>query len=178
MHILEIIKHHQQTKQHFSIQDAYKLLYQCNFGVSHILENKEHAKQFLVKEFNSITPSQKEPLIESISTDDQVVRINLRTFKSHNNDINALFRVMLDSALEINGSMSDFINLWQEFKIAVEDGFLTFNKNEMRTFDNLVITQNYPVMHHSDKYRQANQPAYRVVKTGIYYRYFPIVRTS
>jgi hypothetical protein len=162
--LVELIQQHQGTKKNFEIQDAYKLIYQGVFGVGHILDNPQMAKKYLEQEFESVIASDTEALIENISVSGEIVRINLRPYKYRNGDIEKLFEAMVHSAEEISGSQKRFLGLWNEFKQAVLNGQLDFNKNELVIFDNQVKSDYYPAMHHSSAYREANQAAYRVLK--------------
>jgi len=171
--LLQLIQNQQQTKQNFSVQDAYKLIYQGNFGVAHILKNMDHARQFLEKEIESIKESENEPLIEHISVSTNLVRINLRPFKKSGSSVDTLFEVMKRSVEETKGDKQRFLNQWREFKELVIQGKLKFDLKELDSFDNKVKANNYPAVHHSSEYRRANKPAYRVVKEDIFKEYFP-----
>ena len=170
--LVELIKFHQQNKLYFSIQDVYKLLYQSVFGVAHILDNQNKAKKYLLHEFNSITASIEEPLIEPISPDSKIVRINLRPFKAHHKKIDTLFQVMIISAHKIKGTLPGFHIVWNKFKQAVHNKQLNFNESELIKFDKKIKLENYPPVHHSEKYKSANKPAYRVVNKRIFEQLF------
>lgn len=166
--LVELIKFHQQTKSNFAIQDAYKLLYQSVFGVAHMIDNPTKAKTYLQQEFDSIDASIKEPLIEPISPDSEIVRVNLRPFKARHNSIDTLFQVMVISAQEIQGTLEDFLKIWHKFKQAVQKKQLDFNESELLEFDKKIKLENYPPIHHSKGYLATNKPAYRVVKRRIF----------
>lgn len=170
--IVNLIKFHLRHKSNIHIQDIYKLLYQSVFGVSHILADPTKSKNFLRKEFDSVNPSENELLIEPISVDGKVVRINLRPFKAKYNDVDKLFQAMMISTQEIKGTLSKFLIVWNEFKKAVLNNELDFDRKELENFDQIIKLKNYPVLHHSEPYRSANEPAYRVVKRKIFEELF------
>ena len=171
--LIELIKNELRTKPNFSIQDAYKLIYQGNFGVAHILQNTDHARQYLKNEVNSIEKSNNEPLIEQISVSTNLVRINLRPFKKSGSSVDTLFEVMTRSVEETKVDRQFFLSQWGEFKDAVIQEKISFNQQELVTFDLKVKAENYPAVHHSPGYRKANKPAYRVVKEDIFRKFFP-----
>ncbi|MDZ7262231.1 MAG: hypothetical protein ONB05_09030 [candidate division KSB1 bacterium] len=171
----ELILQHQQTKEIFTVQDAYKLLYQSIFGVTHILGNTEAARQYLSQEYESIDASLDEPLIEPISLNQEIVRINLRPFKARKGSPDKLFQVMISSAQEIQGNQLQFMELWQEFKALVYQGKLKFDLAELETFDQEVAQRHYPCVHHSEGYRHAHRPSYRVVKRKWFEQSFPLL---
>ena len=154
-------------KKNFKVQDVYKLIYQGVFGVAHILDNPDLAYQYLKTEFALVKPAADEPIMENISVSGEIVRINLRPYKKAGGKISELFQIMVLSAEEINGSQKQFIWYWEDFKTAVFDGRLKFDKSELNLFDNKIKQENYPAIHHSEAYRQANKPAYRVVKKSL-----------
>ncbi len=171
--LVQLIKNQPQTKTNFSIQDAYKLIYQGNFGVAHILKNMDRAQQFLKEEIASIEESNDEPLIEPISVSNDLVRINLRPFKKFGYSVDKLFEIMIRSVEETKADKQRFLNQWCEFKESVIHGKLKFDRKELETFNQKVKAENYPAVHHSSGYRKTNNPAYRVVKENIFREYFP-----
>jgi len=164
MNLIRLIKIHQQEKKDVEVQDAYKLIYQSVYGVAHILEFPERAKTFLVQEIASVDSSASEKMIEVISLSGDVVRLNLRPYKFYNGDPDLLFEAMVQSAESIRGSESDFLRDWEEFKTAVSHGRLTFDQQQAKRFDDEMKKAGYPEVHHSQGYRAANRPAYRVLQ--------------
>lgn len=161
--LVQLIQKHQRSKKNFAIQDAYKLIYQSVFGIRHILDNSELAKQYLEQEFEAVNAEKSEKIIENISVSGEIVRLNLRPYKYRNGDVDRLFQAMLRSAEFIAGSKEKFLSLWSEFKNAVLNGELTFDKDELKIFDANANIEDYPAIHHSSSYREANQPAYRIL---------------
>lgn len=168
----KLIEEHQSRHPDFKVQDAYKLIYQNVFGVAHILEDRVAAGQYLQREYNSVEPSTDEPLLEAISLDGEVVRVNLRPFKAVNGPLDTLFEVMVQSAEEIHGTEEDFQRLWDAFKSLIKEGKLTFDQQVLEEFDTKVRAAHYPPVHHSDGYGNANHPSYRVVKRTIFKNIF------
>ena len=165
--LIALIHRHQASKKCFAIQDAYKLIYQSVFGIEHLLTDVEAAKSYLEREIDAVVADDAEAMLESIAPDGAVVRLNLRPYKFHRGDVDRLFEAMRRSAELISGSRDDFVQLWGAFKQAVRHNMLDFNPAELAAFDHLVHCENYPPKHHSPAYREANQPAYRVLKREI-----------
>lgn len=163
MKLIRLIETQQREKQNFEVRDAYKLIYQAVFGVAHILEIPDRAKAYLEQEIAGVDSSTTEKLIEVISVSGDVVRLNLRPYKFYNGDPDLLFDAMVQSAKAIDGSNERFLVLWEEFKRAVENGKLNFDVEQMRLFDEEIKKAGYPAVHHSEAYREANLPAYRVL---------------
>ncbi len=163
MDLNQLIERHQKEKKQFEIRDAYKLIYQSILGVAHILDDREKAKNYLQREIADIDSIDSEPLIENISISGDVVRLNLRPYKFHYGDVDSLFAAMLRSAETIQGTKADFLKQWKKFKQAVEKGKLKFDVQQLHEFDEEVKRADFPAVHHSQAYREANQPAYRVL---------------
>ncbi len=169
--LIELIREHQDKKKYFEIQDAYKLIYQSVYGIGHILANPAMAQRYLAQEFKSINAIDDEALIENISIPGEIVRLNLRPYKQQKVHINRLFQAMMRSAAEISGSREKFLDLWNQFNQAVLNSDLNFDKQQLKIFDGKAKSENYPVMHHSRAYREANRPAYRVLKKTLLNNY-------
>ena len=166
--ILDILAWHSRHKKAFGIQDAYKLIYQSVFGVGHLLDDLNGAKSRLEYELDSLMPiTETEQLIEQISPNGEIVRLNLRPFKYGDLDKNQLFEVIVLSAKETNGLMSDFMEQWESLRDAVQVKKRFFSSREFSEFDVKVHELGYPVMHHSKTYRLLNKPAYRVLHKRI-----------
>jgi hypothetical protein len=165
--LIELIREHQRIKKNFEIQDAYKLIYQSVFGIGHILDNPQKARDYLKQEFDSVRAVDDESMIENISISGEIVRLNLRPYKYRNGSIDLLFQAMVRSSEEISGSREDFLMLWDQFKQAVLNGELMFPTKELKIFAQQAQSANYPARHHSAAYKQANHPAYRVIKRDL-----------
>ncbi len=160
---IDLIRKHRDQKKQFDIADAYKLIYQSVFGPEHLLSDHERVMQRLVQELDAMEGEFNEPLIEPISVDGNVVRLNLRPYKLLKGDATQLFQAMVQSSQQIRGSKDKFLLLWRQFLLAVMAGMFEFDREAVLRFDAQMSTQNYPAVHHSPGYREANRPAYRVL---------------
>jgi len=169
----ELIRWHQRLRPDLEVVDVYKMLFQSVFGIQHILHDK--AKRYLEEELSTLEmqKSLDEPLIENISVDNVMVRVNLRPFKMRGLSSNKLFSAMVTSA-ESKGSQKAFLKLWNQFKSLVKTDRLNFDESSLEDFDKKVKKENYPPYHHSERYRRSYNPAYRVVKREVFKRIFNI----
>lgn len=170
----ELVRQHQKLRPNLEVIDVYKMLYQSVFGVQHILTNK--AKLYLEEELSTLETSkfQEEPLIESISIVNSMVRVNLRQFKMRGLSSDDLFLAMVNSARETKGTRKSFLRLWNQFESGVKTGKLSFERSSLENFGKKVKKENYPPYHHSERYRKSYRPAYRIVKREIFKRIFDI----
>ncbi len=155
----------EQRARHPSMEarDALKLCYQAAFGAEHILSDIDKAKDYFYREFDQV-PATDEPIFESISH--EVCRINLGAWKREGLPADWLFNMFLLSC-EIRTDPSKAFAEYTAEAAKEFDGFDAF-------FSEYLKGGVRPV-HHSDCYRAAEQPHYRVVKSEIV-RIIPILQ--
>jgi len=158
----KLLKSHIQIRPLMRATDVYKLLYQGVFGVEHILGGD--AYQRLKAEVEKINPDDypNEPLLEDVSIDGSTVRVNLRPYVSKGLSIETLYSVMVRSCAR--GGPKEFRLLWNAFKELVNSKKLDFDLEEMSSLDKLTELENIPPAHHSNIYREAYKPSYRIVE--------------
>lgn len=135
------------------LQDLSKLIYQNEFGGGHLLSDPVRAKKWLCEEMDTCEESD-EPLITPIGNG--MVRVNLRPARGRLTP-ETLFAMFYRSSEKLRGSVEGYVkklDLLYElgFEKAKVDGFLAEYKKA-----------GYPPVYHSDAYRAAYAPAYRVI---------------
>jgi hypothetical protein len=143
------------------IRDVYKLLHQGIFGVGHIMG--ENAEKWLHIEFSRIRASDVDPLTELISIDGNAVRVNLRAYKARWGSVDALYEAMTRSIDRFESSRKRFEALWSAFVSLVSEGALSYDNDELKSFDDSVRSDGFTAQHHTREYRASNRPAYRVL---------------
>ncbi len=143
-------------------RDFYKLIYQGVFGVGHLISSK--AYDYLVEEANRVDLADypDRELIEPVSEDGLMVRVYLRPFMRAGLSLDKLFEVMKRSS-EIEGDMEQFMSIWKDFAQMVKDGQIPVPENKMGQLLKLIEEEGIKPMHHTESYRDAYYPAYRVV---------------
>lgn len=166
--ITQLIRDHVMRRPKARAQDIYKLLYQGVFGVGHIISDR--AWDVLVEEVNSIDldAHREDPLIEPVSLDGAMIRVNLRQYIKSGGDLLKLFNVMKDS-MEIVGDPVIFREYWAQFERLVTKGVFQFSILEIKELDEKIEREGVKPRHHTEAYRQAYYPAYRVVVRKIFY---------
>ncbi|MFN0157004.1 MAG: hypothetical protein ACKVRP_02905 [Bacteroidota bacterium] len=165
----QVIDFHLSIKESVMVQDVYKLLYQANFGVEHLLTDTAGVRSYLLNELESMdTINRKEELVERISIRNDIVRINLRSFKALNLDPEMLVQAMFLSAAETKPDTAMFYRQWNEFHDLARYGFLRFPLDEVETWHKRVEAGDLRAVHHSESYERTNAPAYRVVHRRVW----------
>lgn len=143
--------------------DFYKLIYQGVFGVGHIMGGDARTWLYREAEAVDLDDRPEEPLIEGISPDGSVVRVNLRPYIRLGLPLEGLFRAMEETAL-IEGSADEFMEAWRALRGLVDSGVIDVNPGELEELDEELDREGCKPHHHSEAYRQAYSPAYRVVR--------------
>jgi hypothetical protein len=171
--VKQLVEFHQHHHPQLKVQDVFKLFYQAAFGVEHILSDSSEVASYLMGELASLdTTASDEPLLEQISMEGDVVRVNLRPFKVLNLDPSLLVKVMFQSARETIPDTTVFNGMWNEFSALVRSGFLEYPSDDIKAWDTRIVDGNIPPLHHSREYSETNKPAYRVVRRKIFFRIF------
>jgi len=168
MKLVDLLKYHLKLRDHLEIQDVYKLIYQTVFGIEHLMGQGEEAQVKLIKEMENIEKISDEMLLENISLNNTIVRVNLKPFKKIYNQPARLFKVMITSSELIKGKQDDFIVLWNEFFQLVKNGKPVFSIAELEKFSREMKKKKYPSVSHSAIYKEKNKPAYRVVVKNLF----------
>jgi hypothetical protein len=160
--VAEFVSEHKVIRPEMRARDAYKLLYQGVFGVGHIMG--PGAWDYLQSEAKSVDLSDQpgEPLMESVSLDGSIVRVNLRPFISEGYPLNKLMEAMRES--DIAGNPQVFLESWDTFAELVWSSQLDFEHNEVDTINKALDRSKPQPMHHTQQYRDSYHPAYRVVR--------------
>jgi hypothetical protein len=163
----KLILGHLERRPKAKAQDIYKLLYQGVFGVGHIISDRTWP--VLVEEANRINldDHSEDPLLEPVSPDGSMVRVNLRQYLRAGESLETLFDVMRESAKH-RGDPEVFLDYWSEFKRMVDIGLLSFPDDEIHALDEQIKIDGVKPRHHTEPYRVAYYPAYRVVLLEIY----------
>ena len=132
-------------------QDILKLCYQAAFGGEHLLTDVARARAYFDAEYAD-TPPRDVPLCEWISP--EIVRIDLGAWKYAGLPGGWLFSLFAESAALPHGSEADLDAYIAEAAArypAFAPAFDAYRREGIRP------------LHHSDSYRDAEQPHYRVL---------------
>jgi hypothetical protein len=163
-----------------TVADIYKCLHQGEFGVGHSIEDPGRFAHALVQELLSAEENFTDPVLESVSADGSVFRVNLRPYRRifanrEESGTHLLVEACLNSAKTHKGSREKFITSLGSFRHLNANGELVVQNRQYLFPDELVAlfliqvrdfmqaSGNPPVLSHSPVYRNYNAPSYRVV---------------
>lgn len=175
--LLEIIRRHKEKYPVMQVQDVVKLIYQNEFGPGHFVENPKQSLERLQEEYmvqKELDGKQKSSDRKSTREAEKIGNGLCRFFLSgmKEEELTALNRVFVHSANCRKGNKSNF----EKKLLAVEESFemfsFSFTKEEYRTYVRRQKECGYPAVSHSEDYRNAYQPSYRVIEE----KYVPFMK--
>ena len=174
-----------QLHKSLTVTDVLKQCYQAAYGAEHLLTDKEAARRYLEREFEA-TPAKDVLICEHIS--DDFCRVNIAAWKHRGLPADDLFELFEASAYpRKNGRelLEGFLHEAEGFtdhrdmtmkrthgtKAPSFDRINTFSQNAREIIEEY-RRAGMPAIHHSDAYREAEHPAYRVVESKLLREYF------
>ena len=142
-------------------RDAVKLIYQNEFGGGHLIRDEQACLNYLRQEYTSAEKNPTAALYEDIGNG--IVRVNLAAVKPE--DLEKLGRDFICSAAEHTGTTDSFLKKLDILRQLAEEGIFSFTMQELKIYFSEYIQSGCPMVSHSEKYRQAYQPAYRIIKS-------------
>lgn len=169
--ISDIIEEHIEKYPEMHEQDAIKIIYQAAMGNRHMLDDTAAARNYLNREFSSIKPDDKEELIEEISPDNSIVRINLRKFKAGGYSLDRLFEVMLVSAIKHKENPAEFNEYFDQL-LDINCRKNYFSSDTLKAIFHRCEKSGYAAIHHSSHYMNKYSPSYRIVDRNAFRKEF------
>ena len=149
-------------------EDLYKLLHQAVYGPGHAIPDREAAAAWLERELAGLGPPlDNDPRCEPLGGSPPLVRVNLRPFAAAGGDAEALLDAFVATANEHppnDATMTTVLDLAARWLPCAGRGALA---PELRALAAEMAAEGYPAIHHSDIYREAYHPAYRVIAADL-----------
>ncbi len=158
-----LIKRQVETYPRLEIQDIYKFLHQAAMGSEHAVKDTSAARKWMEDEISNLDWQHEDALIDTLSPDGNIVRVNLRSYLNAGYDPEKLLTAFINTANEYRGSreiLEAYLNVVIEM---IDKGELNFSKEEAQKFFDEQKSKGYPAVHHSKQYEELYSPAYRVV---------------
>lgn len=178
---LGILRAHRTSHPEAEATDLYKLLHQGVLGPGHMIEDRESAVSFLHREISGLRSAVPEsgapdPLFEQLDPGGEVFRVHLRPFLAAGGDPDSLAEAFIRSAsaFDPDAGHGRFVLLWKRLLpgmaalLQEQAGFYPGfsgsapGRAGLDTLDARLAEAGYPAVRHSEAYRRAYAPAYRV----------------
>ena len=157
-----ILKEHGRRSPRMEPTDAVKLIYQNEFGGGHLIRDEEACLVYLRREYAATERDPSAALCEEIGNG--ILRVHLAAVRPE--DLEALGRVFIESAAAHRGSLQSFREKLEVLRRLTGEGIFAFDTEALDAYLREYEQAGYPPVSHSEAYRRAYSPAYRVVKKG------------
>lgn len=164
-----------KTEANFRIDDAYKWTYQATGGGEHAAPSREAAKKWLDNEWRTMGDEpQNENEWIALCPNGEIGRLNLRPFKARGGKADDLLDAFLISARQYRSDPNVFTEAWAELGVRLKRrGFGEITYKEWFRLDAQMKKKGYPAIHHSESYKKARRPAYRILTRDQVQRLIP-----
>lgn len=145
------------------VEDLYKLIYQAALGSEHAFLDEDSARVRLEKEVAELTGVVREPEVEELSPDGDIVRVNLRPYIHSGGNIDQLFEAFVKSSKEFRGDVRKLVQYAEWVELMAFSKEIGLAQLVIAEYMEKMCNLGYPSVHHSSIYKEAYHPAYRVV---------------
>ena len=152
--ILSQLQLHMKTHPALELRDAIKFLYQSCMGNGHLMLDRDAAWNYLVEEWQKTPPSYTVPLAESLGNG--LCRLSLASCKEMGLSVHTLFALFLRANRLFSPSQATLRTLLPQL-------YSLFPYPHQIAEIQQYLQDGMPVISHSQTYRTAYAPAYRLV---------------
>lgn len=155
----QILREHAKRYPLMQPCDAVKLIYQNEFGGGHLIRDEQACLNYLRREYADLEKDPTAPMYEDIGNG--IVRVNLAAVREE--ALEQLGQDFIASAAKHKGTLDSFLNKLEVLISLTADGVFTFDADALNAYLSEYKAAGYPAVSHSPEYRQAYNPAYRVI---------------
>lgn len=149
------------------MQDVYKSFYQDRFGAEHMISDTAAAREYLSYELSvAATDSVPNPYYEETGARGRYVRVYLRCVTEGLLTEEQLLDAFIRSAVPVGQVEQSWADEWTNIEQTARKAGLCCSKEEHEQL--LQAAQSNRAVHHSDAYRNAYHPYYRIVERTIF----------
>jgi hypothetical protein len=159
----QLVAQHLQRYPRMQLADVYKLLHQAAMGAGHAIDDPAAARSRLESEAARLAAGPEDPVVDPISPDGQLARIHLRPYLAAGHDLETLADAFVETARVRPPDPDKLAKFCACLGDLAQAGGLPFPRQQVDAYVAETVRQGYPVVHHSEAYRESYAPAYRVV---------------
>ena len=165
--VSQLLSAHFERYPAMQLDDVYKLLHQAALGPGHAVDNPAAAGKRLDQEIQALGGGSIEPPKDIISPDGRLGRIHLRTYVTGGGNVHALHRAFVETANTYPASPDKLAKFCGCLGDLAAAGGIPFTQKDVVAYFEKIAQDGYPAIHHSEVFRNAYQPAYRVVAVDL-----------
>lgn len=155
----EVLRTHGARYPRMRPRDAVKLIYQNEFGGGHLVKDRERSLERIRAECGAALPV-PEP-VEDIGNG--LVRVHLSALEGEKLTPEGLNGAFVRSAELHRGDMAAFLEKLEVLRELCGQGVWRFSPGELEEYLTGYLAAGCPMVSHSEEYRGAYRPAYRVL---------------
>ena len=158
-----------ETYPESALQDVYKTFYQDRFGPGHMITDTAAMRDYLLDELQAaLWDSVPNPYYEPTGAQGRFVRVYLRGIQEGLITAEQLFDAFVRSAEPVAQPTTSWADEWASIvsELTAEE-LMWLDRDTTQADLNLAAEMNRAV-HHSNAYRQAYHPRYRIVEKTIF----------
>lgn len=157
----QVLQRHAKQYPRMEPQDAVKLIYQNVFGGGHLIKDPAACRCALQHEYENLRQDPYAPLLETIGNG--MARVMLNAIDASGYSVQQLGYTFIRSSQEHQGSLQGFLLKLDILRKVTSTGIFSFTAEELETYLEAYRQAGYPMVSHSEQYRNVYHPAYRVV---------------
>ena len=160
---LRILHIHARRYRKMTPCDAVKLAYQSVFGGGHLISDRDAALVRLRAEYDALHEKNTGgELTEEIGGG--LVRLYLAALDPDVLPLEAVNVMFCRSAEMVQGNADAFSCALEDIRRGCAEGYLPFGTDELEAWLDTYRKQGMPMVSHSETYREAYHPAYRIIR--------------
>jgi len=161
--IEDLIKNQFALYPKMEARDLYKFLHQAAMGSEHAVKDTNAVKTWMTKEVAGLDTTVTNELIEQLSPDGNLVRVNLRPYLKAGDNPDELLNAFISTANKFSGSTSTLAEYIGDAKKMIARKEIPIAENIFSSLTEELERNGFPAIHHSLIYEKLYKPAYRVV---------------
>lgn len=165
--VSQLLSAHLARYPAMQLDDIYKLLHQAALGPGHAVDNSAAARKRLDEEIKALGEAPAELLQDVISPDGRLARVHLRPYLAAGGDPDALHRAFVETANSYPASPDKLAKFCGCLGDLAAAGGIPFAREDVDAYFGRIARNDFPAIHHSDAFRNAYRPAYRVVAVDL-----------
>ena len=152
----------EQLRLHPSMQpdDVIKHIHQASRGAEHLLLDANRARAYFAQEYTATPANASQPLFEPLS--EHICRVNIAAWKAAKLPSDWLFRMFVHT-IRTPLNSDELLNQYVAEATELIEERTIFPLNAWEAALDSWRADWWPAVHHSEKYRAAEKPAYRIV---------------
>ncbi len=160
---VSLVRRHIASYPESELPDVYKLLYQACMGPEHAVSDPATTKHWLDREWEDIEAADGD-VYEDIAVHSPLYRIHLRPVKLSKIEPDWILNAFIETAEKFPKRPDLLREAWHSIVTEIEEGRLEVGgSDELAEFYKLIRENDFPAVRHSENYREAYKPAYRLV---------------